>query len=51
VTPLKEKAEIDDMPDTNKDVDESVESAVSEQESEANGFAKEDTLDVVADQK
>jgi len=48
-----EKAEIDEMPDTdtNRDVDESAESAVSDQESQTKGFAKEDTLENVAEVK
>lgn len=37
--------------DTHRDVNESVESAASDQESQTKGFAKEDTLDAVADVK
>ncbi|KAI6197161.1 Protein kinase domain-containing protein [Aphelenchoides besseyi] len=46
-----EKAEIDKMEDTDthRDVDESVESAMSDQESNTKGFAKEDTLEGCAD--
>lgn len=37
--------------DTFRDVDESVDSAMSDQESQTKGFAREDTLDNVADVK
>ncbi|KAI6171557.1 putative serine/threonine-protein kinase [Aphelenchoides bicaudatus] len=44
-----EQAEIDQNPDTDtyRDVDESAESASTDQESQTKGFAKEDTLDNV----
>ncbi|TKR70531.1 hypothetical protein L596_022551 [Steinernema carpocapsae] len=46
-----EKAEIDKMEDTDtyRDIDESAESAASDKESETKGFAKEDTLENVAE--